>query len=92
VDAFCDALWLEDGLARNTIESYRRDLAQLAAWLARKGVALIAAQEGDLHAYFASRHQGGARHRASSDARMLSTLKRFYRYAVRERRIASGRS
>jgi integrase/recombinase XerD len=87
VDAFCDALWLEDGLARNTIESYRRDLAQLAAWLARKGVALLAAQEGDLHAYFASRHQDGARHRASSDARMLSTLKRFYGYCLRERRV-----
>jgi integrase/recombinase XerD len=87
LDAFCDALWLEDGLARNTIESYRRDLAQLASWLGRKGVALLAAQEGDLHAYFASRHQGGARHRASSDARMLSTLKRFYGYCLRERRV-----
>ncbi|MGA7984178.1 MAG: site-specific integrase, partial [Burkholderiales bacterium] len=37
LDAFCDALWLEDGLARNSIESYRRDLSLLARWLARRG-------------------------------------------------------
>ena len=36
LDAFCDALWLEDGLARNTIDSYRRDLTLLARWLARR--------------------------------------------------------
>ena len=33
IDAFCDALWLEDGLARNTLDGYRRDLAQFASWL-----------------------------------------------------------
>jgi integrase/recombinase XerD len=89
LDAFCDALWLEDGLARNTIDSYRRDLTLLARWLARRGGALESATEADLHGFFASRHRGGASHRVSSDARMLSTLKRFYRYAVRERRIAA---
>ena len=89
LDAFCDALWLEDGLARNTIDSYRRDLTLLARWLAQRGGALESASEADLHGFFASRHRGGASHRVSSDARMLSTLKRFYRYAVRERRIAS---
>lgn len=89
LDAFCDTLWLEDGLARNTIESYRRDLTLLARWLERRGGALESATEADLHGFFASRHRGGASHRVSSDARMLSTLKRFYRYAVRERRIAS---
>ena len=89
LDAFCDALWLEDGLARNSIESYRRDLSLLARWLARRGAALESASEADLHEFFASRHRGGASHRASSDARMLSTLKRFYRYALRERRITS---
>ena len=31
---FCDALWLEDGLSKNTLEAYRRDLLQLARWLA----------------------------------------------------------
>ena len=34
IDEFCDALWLEDGLAKLTLEAYRRDLAQLARWLA----------------------------------------------------------
>ena len=82
MDAFCDALWLEDGLARNTLESYRRDLAQFAAHL--KGRALAEAREADLYAFLAAR-----RGRSSSAARMLSTLKRFYRYCLRERRIAA---
>jgi len=81
VDAFCDALWLEDGLARNTLESYRRDLAQLAAFL--KGRALVQAREEDLFAFLASR-----RGKSTSAARMLSTLKRFYRHAHREHAIA----
>jgi integrase/recombinase XerD len=82
VDAFCDALWLEDGLAKNSLESYRRDLAQLAAFL--KGRALEKAREEDLFAFLAVR-----RGRATSAARMLSTLKRFYRYCLRERSIAA---
>jgi len=88
LDAFCDALWLEDGLARNTIESYRRDLTQLAAWLAgAQSRALAAAAEADLHGFFASRHGAGRTLRASSDARMLSSLRRFYRYCARERLV-----
>jgi len=82
VDAFCDTLWLEDGLARNTLESYRRDLAQLAAFL--KGRALATAREEDLFGFLASR-----RGRSSSAARMLSTLKRFYQHCLRERAIAA---
>ncbi len=35
VDAFFDALWLEDGLSKNTLEAYRRDLKLFAAWLGR---------------------------------------------------------
>ena len=82
MDAFCDALWLEDGLSRNTLDSYRRDLAQFAQFL--KGRGLVAAREVDLFSFLASR-----KGRASSAARMLSSLKRFYRYCVRERRIAA---
>jgi integrase/recombinase XerD len=82
IDAFCDALWLEDGLSRNTLESYRRDLTQFAAWLAERKAGLLAATHGDLLAYLGYRHV--RKSRASSAARLLSTLKRFYRYELRE--------
>jgi integrase/recombinase XerD len=81
VDAFCDALWLEDGLSKNTIAAYRTDLEQLARF-AKKALASLG--EEDLFAFLASR-----KGRASSAARMVSTLKRFYRYCVRERRITA---
>jgi integrase/recombinase XerD len=80
LDAFCDALWLEDGLSRNTIAAYRADLEQLASFL--KGIPLGKAKEENLFAFLGSR-----KGRASSAARRVSTLKRFYRYCVRERRI-----
>ncbi|MDF3011058.1 MAG: xerD [Burkholderiales bacterium] len=79
VDAFCDALWLEDGLSKNTISSYRADLQQLSSFLKKD---LVRANEIDLFGYFASR-----KGRASSAARRVSTLKRFYQYCVRERRM-----
>src|SRR6266850_2535557 len=79
LDAFCDALWLEDGLAKNSIASYRTDLEQLAAFL---NDGLLKAGEAELYAFLASR--GG---RASSAARRVSTLKRFYRYCLRERKV-----
>jgi integrase/recombinase XerD len=81
LDAFCDALWLEDGLSRNTISSYRSDLTQLVSF-ARKDLAKI--EEADLFAFLASR-----KGRASSAARRVSTLKRFYQYLLRERRIGA---
>ena len=86
VDAFFDALWLEDGLSKNTLESYRRDLKLFSGWLAKSACrSLLQAQDADLNGFFASRHaSAGAKHRASSDARMLSSLKRFYHYCMRE--------
>jgi integrase/recombinase XerD len=87
IDEFCDALWLEDGLARNTLDGYRRDLMQFASWLeARHGKALIGAGRADIQAYLG--HQFRKKLRASSAARLLSSLKRFYRYALRQARIA----
>jgi len=85
IDLFCDALWLEDGLAKNTLEAYRRDLQQFAHWLqhaARPTVCEV--QEADVRAYFVARHQTPVLPSAASDARVLSTLRRFYAWAVRD--------
>jgi integrase/recombinase XerD len=82
LDAFCDALWLEDGLSRNTIASYRSDLEQLSRFIGGKN--LLDVSEKDVFAFLGSR-----KGRASSAARRVSTLKRFYQYCLRERRIAA---
>jgi integrase/recombinase XerD len=89
LDEFCDHLWLEDGLSKNTLEAYRRDLRLFGDWLSKRGGSLLKASEIDLQAYLAHRHRAEQRPRVSTQARMLSSLKRFYRYALRERRIAS---
>jgi integrase/recombinase XerD len=83
IDEFCDALWLEDGLARNTLDAYRRDLGIFDTWLAKAGgQSLISAQTADLLEYLAVRVREGASVR--STARLVSSLKRFYRYALRQ--------
>ena len=86
LDRFCDALWLEDGLARNTLDSYRRDLQQFAGWLeSRSCTDLLAADQASIQEYLA--HKFRTRARASTAARLLSTLKRFYRHALRQNMI-----
>ena len=86
IDAFIDALWLEDGLSRHTLAAYRRDLTLYAAWLAAQGRALPVSQEDDLQAYFAARH---ASTKATSANRRLTVLKRYFRWALRERLIVA---
>ncbi|WP_298428706.1 site-specific tyrosine recombinase XerD [Ottowia sp.] len=82
VDAFIDALWLEDGLSPNTLAAYRRDLLLYAAWLqAEHGLALPQTQEHHLQAYFAARAAG----KATSANRRLTVFKRYFRWALRER-------
>jgi integrase/recombinase XerD len=86
IDEFCDALWLEDGLARNTLEAYRRDLAQFAKWLdAEHGKKLLDGNVADIQSYLAVQFR--KKTRASSAARLLSSLKRFYRYSLRQGRV-----
>jgi integrase/recombinase XerD len=80
LDAFADALWLEDGLSKNTLASYRRDLEQFALFL--KKTPLEKAREEDLFSFLASR-----KGKTTSAARMLSSLKRFYGWCLRERKI-----
>ena len=84
VDTFIDALWLEEGLSRNTLAAYRRDLELYEKWLAQRGSHLPATSEADLHGYFAARH---ADSKATSANRRLTVFKRYFRWALRERLI-----
>ncbi|MEP6823711.1 MAG: site-specific tyrosine recombinase XerD [Ramlibacter sp.] len=84
IDRFIDALWLEEGLSKNTLAAYRRDLTLYARWLAGRGLALPATGEADLNAYFAQRHDET---RATSANRRLTVFKRYFRWALRERLI-----
>ena len=87
IDEFCDTLWLEDGLAKNSLDAYRRDMKLFAAWLqAQRGKTLYAAQPDDLNAYFAARHKDS---KATSANRRLAVLKRFYQWALRQNRITA---
>ena len=88
IDEFCDALWLEDGLARNTLEAYRRDLIQFARWLeAQHGKKLLQGNVADIQSYLG--HQFRKKTRASSAARLHSSLKRFFRYCLRQGKVKS---
>ena len=84
IDAFIDALWLEEGLAGNTLAAYRRDLAMYADWLAGQGRQIDSTTEADLNGYFAARH---AATKATSANRRLTVFKRYFRWALRERLV-----
>ena len=77
IDAFCDQLWLRDGLAPTSLASYRRDLVAWGNWLAPHGKSLLRADRGDVERWLAD--QFAAKAKATSVARRLSTLRRFYR-------------
>jgi integrase/recombinase XerD len=86
IDAFCDALWLEDGLAKASLSSYRSDLMLFARWLAeRRTPSLCAADDLALIDFMAALSR---EKRASSQARYLSTLRRFYRHLLSHGRVA----
>jgi integrase/recombinase XerD len=86
IDAFIDALWLEEGLAKNTLAAYRRDLTLYAAWLAARGRLLTETSEIDLNAYFGEQH---AATKATTANRRLTVFKRYFRWALRERIITA---
>ncbi|MEO6147793.1 MAG: site-specific tyrosine recombinase XerD [Sulfuriferula sp.] len=87
LDGFCDLLWLEDGLSSNTLQSYRRDLTQFLAWLqTMRNTQLLDVAQTDIEAYLQYRFSQKTSPR--STARLLSALKRFYRLALRDGRIA----
>jgi integrase/recombinase XerD len=84
LDRFADGLWLNDGLARNTLESYRRDMAQFAVWLdEQQGKSLIEARSGDLLRHLAWQVEA-KRAKPRTTGRLVSSLKRFFQFALRE--------
>ncbi len=91
LDEFSDALWLEDGLSRNTLDAYRRDLTQFQLWLARQcDKTLLDASNADIQAYLAHKYQIKAK--ATTASRLLSSFKRFYQFALRQGRIKADPS
>jgi integrase/recombinase XerD len=85
IDTFCDTLWLEDGLAKASLASYRSDLLRFAGWLAEHRLGTLCnADDVALTRFVATLSQTL---RASSQARYISTLRRFYRHL-----LARGRS
>ena len=88
IDAFIDALWLEEGLAANSLAAYRRDLKLYAQWLAGLTPArrLDESRELELNEYFAHRH---AHSKATSSNRRLTVFKRYFRWALREGRLSA---
>jgi integrase/recombinase XerD len=86
LDTFIDALWLEEGLSKNTLDAYRRDLKLLGLALASSAKTLVYTTEQDLQTYFADQH---AVTRATTANRRLTVFKRFFRWALREKLIAA---
>jgi integrase/recombinase XerD len=85
VEIFLDALWMEQGLSANTLASYGADLRGCARWLSGRGKTLLSAQRGDLLEYLADRVR--LRLSPRSAARLVSSLRRFYQYLLREGHI-----
>jgi integrase/recombinase XerD len=86
LDEFCDNLWLEDGLSRNTLDSYRRDLNKFAAWLEKqRDASILQTTHADIQGYLA--HQYAQKARPSSTGRAISSLKRLFRYLLRQGKI-----
>lgn len=85
IDVFIDAMWLESGLSKNTLSAYRSDLSRLAKFIDTQS--LVTLTQADIQKFLALMMAQGTK--ASSSARVLSTLRRFYRYQIRENRMSS---
>jgi integrase/recombinase XerD len=87
IDRFLDNLWAEKGLSKNTLSAYERDLRLFDHWLffndkSKQQIELESASQSDIQSYLAWRFEKHSK--ASSTARLLSSLRRFYRYLLRE--------
>lgn len=84
IESFLNALWLEFGLSDNTLSAYGSDLKLFAKWLKDKDIAAV--DETTIKGFLANRQQQGITSRSS--ARIVSCLRRFYGYLLREGKIS----
>jgi integrase/recombinase XerD len=84
LDTFIDHLWLEDGLSKNTLESYRADLSHFNLWLVKQKSELLTANQADIQQYLAVKFPQS---KPRSISRLIASMRRFYRYALRENLI-----
>ena len=85
LDTFIDHLWLEDGLSKNTLESYRLDLTTFAVWVYAQKKQLLTVDKNDIQQYLAVKFPQS---KPRSISRLIASLRRFYRYGLRENKIS----
>jgi integrase/recombinase XerD len=85
LDTFIDHLWLEDGLSKNTLDSYRLDLTSFAFWLTQQNKQLLVVDQADIQQYLAVKFPLS---KPRSISRMIASLRRFYRFLIRENKIS----
>jgi len=81
IDQFIDTIWSEKGLSRLTLDAYRRDLKLFAVWLDKRQLGLLEASQSVILKYLSERAE--QKKSARSNARLLSTLKQYYRFQLR---------
>ena len=85
IDEFIDHLWLEDGLSKNTLTSYRFDLISFSNWLSKSmNIELTHVSQSEIQQYLAYKFPTS---QARSISRLLATLRRLYRFLLRENKI-----
>lgn len=84
LDVFIDHLWLEDGLSKNTLQSYRLDLTGFALWAQGQHKQLLTVDQADIQQYLAVRFPQS---KPRSISRLIASLRRFYRYCLRENKM-----
>ncbi len=85
LDTFIDHLWLEDGLSKNTLESYRLDLTTFALWLSKQNKHLLSVDQADIQQYLAVKFPLS---KPRSIGRLIASMRRFYRFLLRENKIS----
>ena len=85
LEQFIDHLWMENSLSENTLAAYRSDLAGFSLWLSHQGLVFCTANTRSIQDYLNQQHQTGQKTRSA--ARLLSSLRRFYGFLLREHKI-----